>query len=148
MVFLIKISRISLSFHIQFPFFLLGSEKNNIPKQNRVYIFVFVWVPLIHWHIVVCCMSVWSCIRGGQNAIIPLVETDGGFECFPSYLTTYTSRRVNYSTQQTSCFWQQGQGSECLLLLDPCLSLDPMGMGWAKMRNVDLISRFPFLIAV
>lgn len=57
------------------------------------------------------------------------------FDCLSSYLTTYTSRRVNYSTQQTSSFWQKIPGSERLLLR-------------AEIRNVDLISCFPFLIAV
>lgn len=61
------------------------------------------------------------------------------FERFFSYLTTYTSRRVNYSTQQTSCFWQKIPGSECLLL--------DLHLGGGVM-NVDLILCFPFLIAV
>ena len=41
----------------------------------------------------------------------------------PPYLTTNTSRRVNYSIQQTSCFWQSGPGSGYLLLLGLRLSL-------------------------
>lgn len=51
--------------------------------------------------------------------ISALMKTDvlgGGVDRLTSYLTTYTSRRVNYSTQQTSCFWQKISGSECLLL--------------------------------
>lgn len=88
--------------------------------------------------------SVYACVQ----TVIPSENRWGFFERPPPYLTTNTSRRVNYSTQQASCFWQEGPGSECLLLLGLCLSLDHRAVGQAKTRNVSLISCFPFLIAV
>lgn len=123
-------------------------RKNNEPKQNRVYIFVFVWVPSIHWHIVVCCMSLWSCIRGGQNGMIPLVETDGGFWAF-SFIPYHLHFKEGQLQHTTNILFLAARPRKWMfIVIGPVLSLDPMGMGWAKMRNVDLISCFPFLIAV
>lgn len=63
---------------------------------------------------------------------LPRWKQMGHFERPSSYLTTNTSRRVNYSTQQTSCFWQRGPGSECLLLLGLCLSQITWGGGTSQ----------------
>lgn len=67
----------------------------------------------------------------------------GHFERPSSYLTTNTSRRVNYGTQQTSCFWQRGPGSECLLLLGLCLSRITWGGGTSQNQECGPNLTFP-----
>lgn len=105
----------------------------------------------------VLCMLVETCACGlhvrkqtcVRNIMVPPGENRWEFfERLSSYLTTNTSRRVNYSTQQTSFLWQNGPGNACLLLLGLSPSLVRMGVGQAETRNVGLISCFPFLIAV
>lgn len=63
----------------------------------------------ILWDMIFFSPSPWSVCVCVQNVISALMKPDeeGFFERLSSYLTTYTSGKVNYSTQQTSCFWQK-----------------------------------------
>ena len=97
------------------------------------------------------CMSAPICICGLHASMHACVQTVMiapsenrcfGFFFIP-YLTTNTSRRVNYSAQQTSCFWQSGPGSEHLLLLCLCLLLDHKGGGTSQNEECEPNFTFP-----
>lgn len=80
------------------------------------------WVSWRRLHVLACERKRYRCAGKEQ------LGACGAF--LPSYLPANTSRRVNYATLQTSCFWQRGPGSQCLLLLR--LHVGPKCVTWSR----------------